>query len=142
MATPKQKRFVSNLLANNIKQQPETLKALALRSGFSKTMAKQPSRILKSKGVKEIFAKAGISADKIATQWNKIIALEPTDRFTWNNKITALKELDRLIIEPESNKISAAVQFIDKFLYVDKLGLNRGKIGSERQINKEVEATE
>lgn len=142
MATPKQKKFASNVLANVSKQQPETMKAIMLKSGYSKNLAKQPSRILKSKGVKEIFQKAGISANLIAEQWNDIIKQEPQDIFTWNNKITALKELNRLIIEPESSKISSAIQFIDKFLYVDRLGLSKGKIGSYRQINKEADNTE
>ena len=123
MATIRQKRFVRKLLENiSDEKNDKSLAKIAIESGFTKAVAKAPSRIMKGKGVIELFKKAGVSAENIAMEWNKVLAAKPKEKkISWDSKIKGLTALNKLFFENPESKIAPQLQFIDKFLNVQML---------------------
>lgn len=121
MATLKQQAFVKKLSENISRKEKQSLKEISQESGFSKSMSITPGRILKSKGVKELLLRAGISDSKIIGEWKELgFNKEPEDKFTWDNKIKALQEITEIsgIKEPEETKKASIKIFIDKYLQI------------------------
>ena len=133
MATIKQEKFVKNMLENVRRDKPQSLGLIATQSGYGK-ISKQPSRILKSKGILELFEKAGISATKIAKEYNKLLAIPVrATEITPDQKRKLLDSLSNIVINNPESKLAPTFQFIDKYLDINKLGLNRPK---ERTIKE------
>jgi len=65
MPTPKQEKFVNKMLENVNSPKPKSLTKIGEESGYGK-IAKQPSRIIRSRGVQKILKKYGITKDKVA----------------------------------------------------------------------------
>ena len=128
MATIKQRRFTQGILENLNADKPASMSSIAARSGYGK-MSKQPGNIMKSKGVIQLFEKAGISAETLAIEWNKVLkAPMKEENISWDAKIKGLTALNKVIIDNPDNKVSAQQIFIDKFLNLKVLNQLKAEI--------------
>ena len=127
MVTIRQRKFVKKMLANVGKEHPTSLGLIAKESGYGK-ISKSPSRIMKSQGVIELFAKAGISGEELGREWHKVLIAEPDKVISWDSKIKGLAHISRYILENPESKLAPQIQFIDKFLNLQVLRQNRPKL--------------
>ena len=126
--TIKQEKFVKNLLENVSKSKPTTLKKIAEDSGYNK-ISKQPSRIMKSKGVVQLFSERGFSPDKIAQGYEKLEKLPLKDtEITIDQKLKLYKQVGEIVIDNPEGKMAPQLQFIDKFLNVQMLRQNKPRL--------------
>lgn len=75
MTTTRQKKYVRKVLENLGKSKPKSEQQIALESGYSKAMAKNPKMIREGLGVIKLFAQYGISAQRVAGDYNELINL-------------------------------------------------------------------
>ena len=123
--TPKQRKLVERMFQNSTSGQPQSLEAIKDSVGYGKIRA---GRIIKSKGVIQLFKEAGISGKNLATEWNKVLMAKPDKVISWDSKIKGLAHISRYILENPESKIAPQIQFIDKFLNLQVLRQNRPKL--------------
>lgn len=141
--TPKQKRFVKKLAESVSRQDDKTLKAIALDSGYSDVVAKSPSKITKSKGVLQLFKEAGITPEKVATKMNEALDAEVRDKkMSWTEKLRAIQLSKEAVIDTPESKLAPQFQFIEKFLNIQQLKMNRPKMSGRSKRAEAVETTD
>jgi len=120
MATPKQKKIFKKISENIGNDKPQTLQELAIESGYSKSVAKTPSRILESRGVLELFQKAGITQEKLAIKYNELLDMELKETtISADTRRKTLDDLAKRIIDPHEEKTKSQIQFINKFVKIE-----------------------
>jgi len=136
--TPKQKRFVKKLSESISRQDDKTLKAIAIDSGYSEEIAKTPSKITRSKGVLQLFKEAGITPEKVAKKMNEALdAPVKNPKMSWTEKLRAIQLSKEAVIDTSESKLAPQFQFIEKFLNIQQLKLNRPKMsGSSKRATE------
>lgn len=128
MATIRQQRLVKKLRANEGKSAGQLLKEV----GYSNHIIKNPKKVLQSKGVLGLFAKAGITPERIADEYNELLKLKTKDDpVSPDQKRKLLDSLTRIVIESPESKANPKYQFIGRFIQLNKLeelGLNKSKM--------------
>ena len=100
----------------------KSLKKIAIESGFSQSIASQPSRIMKSLGVIELFKEAGIDPVKIAKGYNDLMELKlETNTISVDQRRKLLSDLTKIIIDNPEQKTTPQFQFISQFLNISAL---------------------
>lgn len=126
MSTQKQEKFVKNMLENVISDQPVPTSEIARQTGYGK-IAKQPSRIMKAKGVLEVFKKYGISPETIAGDYKKLqeLKVDESKPITIGQKLQLQRDLVKIIIDSPHSKLQPQAQFYDKFINIHNLQLGQ-----------------
>jgi len=126
--TIKQEKFVKNLLENVSNTKSTSLEKVANKSGYGK-ISKQPSRIIKSKGVVQLFSERGFSPDKIAQGYEKLEKLPLKDKeISIDQKLKLYKQVGEIVIDNPEGKMAPQLQFIDKFLNIQMLKKNKPRL--------------
>lgn len=140
MATIKQKRFAAKVLENvRGVEGPKSLEKIAKESGYAETISKQPSRIMKSRGVLKIFERAGITPQSIAEQWNLIIKAPLKEKvISYDAKIKALTQLNKVFgLETQQSRLHPKIEFINQFIKTQELGINKPRFKKSEIKNNE-----
>ena len=118
MATLKQKKIVRKISENIGNSGPtKTLQELALDSGYSKSIAKSPGKILKSQGVTALFEKSGITKEKLATKYNELLELPLKEStISADTRRKTLEDLSRRIIDTKENAINNVIKYGGRFI--------------------------
>ena len=117
MPTLKQKKVVNKVLENIGKNQTTTAGQILRESGYSPAIVKNPQMVLKSKGVIELFEKAGITKDKLAVKYNELLDLPLKE-----NQISAdtlrktLDDLSKRIIDVSDTEANRRLKTIRKII--------------------------
>ena len=80
MATKKQKKFVRNIYINVRNKKKKRLGKIAKKSGYSDTSSEKPGRIIKSKGVRNLADKLGLTEQFLLTCLKDDIQAKKKDR--------------------------------------------------------------
>ncbi len=120
MATLKQKKIVKKISENLGSNNPKPMGALMIESGFKKSVAKTPIRVLQSKGVKSLLLKAGITETKLIEEWRELaLHKKPKNKFSYEMKIKALDKLTEIAGiggKEKQAKVIAIKNFIQNYL--------------------------
>lgn len=126
MATIRQQRLVKNLQENI--GTSKSLGKVIEASGFAPSTARHPAKILKSKGVLQLFKEAGISGQIIVKKWQEILELPLKEKaVSIDARRKTLESLSSFILNTDKPKIMPQILFIDKFLNLQSLEAKRGQ---------------
>ena len=123
MPTIRQKKIVRAMIENDGKEgRIKSLRQIALKNGYSQSLANNPKRILQSAGVIELFHKAGIDPNKIAKGYNDLMELKlETNTISVDQRRKLLSDLTKIIIDNPEQKTTPQFNFISKFLNISSL---------------------
>ena len=120
MPTLRQKKLVKKILENIGNDKPATAGQLLKETGYSKSIVKNPKMILESKGVLELFQKAGITQEKLAMKYNELLDMELKETtISADTRRKTLDDLAKRIIDPHEERTKAQYQFINKFVKIE-----------------------
>ena len=117
----KARKFVK-LFADNLKaDKPRSIKAIAQQAGYDKAgYGSKPDRLIKTKSVQQLFAQAGISGNRLAEEYNKLLNLPVEEEtITISNKIRMLKDLSNVVLLNPNDQKTPQLTFIERFLNLD-----------------------
>jgi len=80
MATIKQKKFVRGIFKNVRKDKKKSLGKIAREAGYSEGSSRQPGRIMRAKGTRELADKIGLTEEFLLTCLKEDIKAKPKKR--------------------------------------------------------------
>ena len=120
MPTQKQKIVAKKILENLGSDKPQTAGQILKETGYSKAIIKNPKMVLESKGVLELFQKAGITQEKLAVKYNELLDMELKETtISADTRRKTLDDLSKRIIDPHEERTKAQFQFINKFVRIE-----------------------
>jgi SOS-response transcriptional repressor LexA len=118
MATLKQKKIVKKI-SENIRNTgiTKTLQELAEDSGYSKSIAKTPGRILKGQGVIELFEKSGITRETLAGKYKELLNMPlKEESISADTRRKTLEDLSKRLIDTKENELSNVIKYGGRFI--------------------------
>ena len=131
--TERQKRFVKKYIENAGQKKPAPLRDLAIDSGYSEAIANVPQQIMKAKGVVKLFEEAGIKKEDVTRAYKQLMDMPiKEEKIAVKDRLRLLEDMKKTIIDDPEQKTGTLINYIDKFLHVDKLGMNKPKSSGQK----------
>jgi hypothetical protein len=117
--TIKQKRYVRGVLENLGSEHPETEGEIALKSGYSEAMAKNPQMIRRTKGVQALFSQLGITPERLVGDYKELLDLPlkggKNASISVDQKRKLLSDLSDITFKKKDVEFKQSYEFIKQF---------------------------
>ncbi len=104
-------KMVQSLATPGTKKAP-SLGQLMIEAGYSKSMAHNPNRIIRSQAFQQLLKEKGITESNLADLWTSLMKAPVKEKeMDWNTKFRVAKEMSEIYgVKPEKQEVKFSFQ--------------------------------